>query len=220
MKLRTVSRLLFAACICAVVSPSVSMAQDVQPIFCFWRRLPRVSGPFEYQKALTPLPSEVAAQCCSVHPGQALAIVRNGRIVASGEVDQLYAALVPRAGDDRMLFFSVSGLPDSVGVSSGPPPFPKPDASTHDLYVVGAVSVEKYEPSPSARQALEHGLAQAVDAKDRNRRTLDYFLKVDGVPYAILRFTTPNTGMWGYLVYKFTGNHAPELVYSDCSWST
>ena len=207
-------------CAGAAISPLVSVACSETASFSFWRILVGISRQLEYQKELTPLSDEVAAQCCQVHPGQAITLVRGGRIVARGEVHQIFAALVPRSGDDRMLFFSVSGVPDSLNVASGPPAFPERESSTHDLYVIGGVSVEEYVPALSSRKAFEEMLAQGSDGTGSIRGTLDYFLKVDGVLHAILRDAKADTGMWGYLVYRLKADQAPELVYSDWSWST
>jgi hypothetical protein len=52
------------------------------------------------------------------------------------------------------------------------------------------------------------------------RGELDFFVRVDGVPYMVLRDLLPGTGAWGYEVYGLYLDSPPERVHSDGSWST
>lgn len=49
---------------------------------------------------------------------------------------------------------------------------------------------------------------------------LEYFLRVDDVTYIVMTDREPETGMWGYSVYRLRPGRAPERVLSDGSWST
>lgn len=143
----------------AVITIVLAMSSSVfgqQAVFSFWGNLVRgeqVSTDLEYghtlpayDQKLPSLPAELAAECCSVRPGQTVTLIRGGIVVAHGVVDFIYAARVPRAGDDRTVLFGVTGMPDSVSAASGFPVFPGFGDRMYDMYVVGDLSLEEYEP--------------------------------------------------------------------------
>ena len=171
MRRLLLSGLLLSACTAILFLPPVSTAYGEQVSFSFWRNLVRdsqVLSQLEYQETLAPLSAEAARQCCAVRPGQKVSLVRGGEVVACGQVGQIFAATVPRAGDDRIVFFDVTGIPDTVGVSIGLPPFPKWRDSMYDLYVVGRVSVEEYKP-PSAPWRKSTDLVEVAAEAIANR---------------------------------------------------
>lgn len=217
---RLIGFLLVLSCFASTGLPREASAEDPPTTFSFWRNLPETPPLLGYMTTPQPLEDDAIAEVGPVRPERAVTLVRNGRVVAHGRIDRIYAALVPRAGDDRMLYFTISGLPDSVGVSNGPPRFPDSNDNVYDLYIIGDARVEEYDPVPATRSALEDTLAPSGKDATRTRRTIDYFVKIDGVPHAVLRDVGRNSGLWAYLVYRLETGRAPKLVHADGSWST
>ena len=52
------------------------------------------------------------------------------------------------------------------------------------------------------------------------RGELDFFLRIDGIPYMVLRDQKPSTGAWCYVVYRLSGEGPPDKVICDGTWST
>ncbi len=289
-----------------IVGSSRTEAQETAedaPAFSFWRNLPQmVSAYQEFGETLVPMDDVSARDCCAVKPGQKITLVRAGLPLGVGFVSDIFAAKIPRAGDDRMVFFDVSGLPDSLDAGSGPPAFARFSDPVYDLFVVGDFSVDQFSPeshlwdergsiyetineavdrrvisrlelsayygatdgggpiSPDSlatevietcelvefsilSPADETMTVQAISRRSENAArgitprfvrvsfsgnsghvllggTLDYFMKIDGKPYMVLRAGKYGSGGWGYSVYRLDFNRPPKRVYSDASWST
>lgn len=144
---------------------------EMAPTFSFWRNLviwKQILVPLEYPRELAPLPPDMAERCCSVRPGQSVALVRRGRLLGSGQIGPITAASIPRAGNDRTAFFEVVGFPDSARTGSGPPPFPSKVERDYDMYVIGDLDVERLVPTSTRwdqPEALAAGVAEAIVAQ-------------------------------------------------------
>ena len=154
------------------------------PVFSVWRNLARHSHVFaeleyvtpdipDYMHSPAPLPDALADTCCAVRPGQKLALVRTGYVVARGRVGRLYAADVPAGGDSHRAYFDAEGFPDSV-VDGRALPYNGPDSSPNgrfDLYVVGDVAITPCAPRERAWEVTPDELA-AVAAEVIDRRAI------------------------------------------------
>jgi hypothetical protein len=277
------------------------------PVFSVWRNLVRHSHVFadleyatpdipDYMHSPAPLPAALADTCCAVRPGQALALVRQGKVVATGRVGRLYAADVPAGGDSYRAYFDAEGFADSV-VDGRALPYNTPDSGPNDrfdLYIIGDVAITpcapRERPWAVIRDELAAVAAEAIDRRAFSTHSLpdslhtpgtwptpacladfwfrngalteidvplgdgsaariqsvrwyttsgfvrvasprmlepallpgriEYLLRVDGVPYLVMRHSVPGTGMWGYSVYRLWADRAPERVLNDASWST
>lgn len=158
-------------CITSEAQPQV----DVAPVFSFWRNLvlhDQVHIPLEYSRDLLPVSPDTAARCCAVRPGDTFTLVKRNGIVRSGEVGSIVAASVPRAGDDRVVYFDALNMADSSSAFRGPPTFPRPDERDYELYVVGDFEVSTVEPaarlwaeSKDAASIIEGALTSRVIRK-------------------------------------------------------
>lgn len=150
------------------------------PVFSVWRNLVRHSHVFadleyatpdipDYRHSPAPLAAALADTCCAVRPGQALALVRQGKVVATGRVGRLYAADVPAGGDSHRAYFDAEGFADSI-VDGRALPYEAPDSGPNgrfDLYVAGDVAIAPCAPPVRAWEVTPDGLAAvAVEAID------------------------------------------------------
>ncbi len=286
----------------SLINPSMISAGETtteQPVFCFWRNLPeRISVYQEIGETLVPLEPSIAEKCCSVHPGQNLTLIRSGKAVGTGQISDIFAANIPRAGDSRMVFFEVAGFSDSLNIGTGCPSFPRRNDSVYDMFVVGDLEIEELFPKrqqwsellllpPVLKEAASKnvisGLAllnmrdssgnpvrvtpdslgtslnnlcdlseysvwagnssivliQTIKPQSGSRfpsfvrvsygqepkhvlipGVLDYFLKIEGVPYMVLRNGKYASGAWGYFIYRLNSSKPPERIHEDGSWST
>ena len=114
---RSVSCWAFLIAVLFNLGPFAAIPTHAEPVFSFWRNLSISDQTYvqlDFQKEAAPLSRELADRCCAVRPGQAVTLVRRGRVVGTGLVGDITAAAVPRAGDDRMVYFDVEGFPDVV----------------------------------------------------------------------------------------------------------
>lgn len=158
----------------AIMIPSArGMAGNKKPEFSFWGNLPIAQRllkhlPFELRFEPAPLvdPDDLAQ--CPVNPGETLVLIRNGKLVGRGRVGEILAGWLPRAGDDRVVFFLPEALPDSVLISKELT-FPGLGEGDFDVYVVGENAVQVLEPAETnragddeARRMVENAIRAGV----------------------------------------------------------
>lgn len=135
------------------------------PVFSVWRNLPDYTHVFtelaflepaipDCNHSPPPLDDAGADTCCAARPGQALTLVRDGKVVALGRVGHLYAADVPTGAASQLVYFDAEGMPDSL-VDGRESPYTAPDHDRNrgglfDLYVVGRTDVAACAPEPRA----------------------------------------------------------------------
>jgi hypothetical protein len=95
---------------------------------------------FDFREDLAPLDPVMADACCTVKPGQPITLVRGSQVVGIGVVDAIIAGLVRRAGGDELVYFTVTGMPDSLTIDSGPPMGLRTRAG-YDLYIAATTPV-------------------------------------------------------------------------------
>lgn len=149
------------------------------PEFSFWANLPHATRVLKYtlnpEERHEPVPlvdSEKLAQC-RVALGAPLVLIRNGALAGGGQVKEIRAGWVPRAGDDRVVLFVPTGLPDSIAVGLDLH-FPGRRDREFDLYVVGDHEVRMLTPvkgsqvgeddfQKAALMAIEDGIFYPFD---------------------------------------------------------
>jgi hypothetical protein len=121
-----------------------------------------------------------------VRPGQALTLVRQGKIVATGRVGRLYAADVPAAGDSYRAYFDAEGFSDSV-VDGRALPYETPDSGPNgrfDLYIVGDVVITPWAPRERFWAVIHDELAavaaEAIDRRAFSTQNLPDSLRTPG----------------------------------------
>ncbi|MBK9305327.1 MAG: hypothetical protein IPM94_16065 [bacterium] len=214
------SRIISAVLAVVVVIPIATAESEELPSFSVWRILAEAPRGLEYREDQIPLEEGLASQCCSIRPGQSVTLIRGGKVFGPGTVEHLFASQVPRAGDDRMLYFSASGFPDSVGGYGGPPTFPRRSDVLYDLFVVGSRSVEAADLTPDQRKRYSKLLESSAPLTPIESELPDWFFTVDGVLHAVMRASRPGTGLWGYVIFRIERDQTPLVVYEDYSWST
>lgn len=153
-----------------LISASSIAQETASPVFSFWRNLVlgrQAIGVQSFRTDMAPMPPEMAERCCAVKPGQAVTLLRRGRIIGSGRIKSITATEINRAGDNRAVFFDVAGLPDSIGIRSDAV-FPRQIERNSELYVIGEVAVKEYAPtSTSWREAADIALVvrEALESK-------------------------------------------------------
>ncbi len=142
---------LFSSILAFLFLGAPAWAEDHRPEFFFWGNLPNATrilkytlNPEERHDPVCLVDPEKLDQC-RVAPGASLVLIRNGALVASGQVKEIRAGWVPRAGDDRVVFLVPTGLPDSIAVGLDLH-FPGRRDREFDLYVVGDHEVRILKP--------------------------------------------------------------------------
>jgi len=141
----------------------------------------------------------------SIRPGTPVTLIRGGKVVGHGEVDQLVTRNVPRAGDIAAVLNAEADFAEySVSVTA------------NETLVVQTVTRQVVGAWHGFVRLSGAGLAEAVVV----RGVFDFFIKIDGVLHMVLRDGKAGTGMWRYSVYRLIEGQAPKRVYVDGSWST
>ena len=173
---RRPSKIAIIALLAALTAPSFALQAEHQAEFSFWGNLRmnrQADAGVTSSSELHELSSEVASRCCAVRPGQPVTLVVGGKVVLCGTVQAIYAGSVPRAGDDRLVFFEVEG-PDGRNREINPLGFlPEYSNANYELFVVGPVSVAALSLAPRSWSS-EVDFAAVVDRAVRTR-VLDPF---------------------------------------------
>lgn len=117
------------------------------PRFSFWGNLPEAMPDHEPDPGRRhpplPIPEIDVRSGWSVQPDQPLFLLRAGRLAGAGRVGAIWRGWWPRAGDDRIAYFTALGLPDSVvpRVPAGEDFFPNRQDPDYDFYVMGCTRI-------------------------------------------------------------------------------
>ncbi len=114
-----------------------------EPRFAFYGNLPEAVPERDpdpaHQHPPAPVPQDDVKATWHAQPGEPLFLVRDGRIVAAGQVGAIHRGWWPRAGGDRIAYFQTVGLPDSLAtiIPAEDNFFPRSNDGGYDLQVIG-----------------------------------------------------------------------------------
>jgi hypothetical protein len=150
-------------------------------------------------------PEEIAASL-NIELGDALVMVRDGKIVGHGTVAEIVAQRRTDALRNQTLFIRPAGLPEELEI----PDFPRGPAAvedaSYDLYIVTDEPVEILPPEPKFLQ-IPWGAH-------------DYCVQVGEHRYAVIRERWPRTGGFrGWQVVRLHTTTNDIKLHSDHTWT-
>jgi hypothetical protein len=205
-------RLLFAAVACALLWPSLGVAQEADsPTWSFEGLLPMITQvrgqlPSDYYKdAGRVLNAAEIAATVAINMGDRLVMIRDGKVVGEGTVREVVAQRRQDALQNRTLFLRPGDLPEGIDV----PDFPRgPEAvedASYDLFVVTDRPVEVLAPDPKFT--------------DISWGAHDYCVRVGQQRFAIIRERWPVTGGFRGWQVILLRQHDTLKAHTDYTWT-